>query len=141
MAGETIKTPGSESNVKEIFDKCWELRRSGQDLVIFNQFEEFGNYLWHYEVTGRAMMEVLGEVMGAGDRFRATVSNTGSGGTIACGDYMKEQFPAQQNRGQRSAAMPHLAQQRLWRAPHRRHWRQARALDSQRQEHRHRHGH
>ena len=45
VAGETIKTPGSESNVKEIFDKCWELRRSGQDLMIFNQFEEFGNYL------------------------------------------------------------------------------------------------
>ncbi len=93
VAGETIKTPGSESNVKEIFDKCWELRESGQDLSIFNQFEEFGNYLWHYEVTGRAMMEVLGQVMGSGDRFRATVSNTGSGGTIACGDYMKEQFP------------------------------------------------
>ena len=43
VAGETIKTPGSESNVKEIFDKCWELRKSGQDLMIFNQFEEFGN--------------------------------------------------------------------------------------------------
>ena len=57
VAGETIKTPGSESNVKEIFDKCWELRASGEDLVIFNQFEEFGNYLWHHEVTGPAMME------------------------------------------------------------------------------------
>ena len=57
IAGETIKTPGTESNVKEIFDKCWELRKSGQDLMIFNQFEEFGNYLWHYEVTGHAMEE------------------------------------------------------------------------------------
>ncbi len=93
VAGETIKTPGSESNVKEIFDKCWELRNSGQELSIFNQFDEFGNYLWHYEVTSRAMMEALAEVMAPGDRFRATVSNTGSGGTIACGDYMKEQFP------------------------------------------------
>ena len=46
IAGEVIATPGSESNVKEIFDKCWELRHSGQDLMIFNQFEEFGNYLW-----------------------------------------------------------------------------------------------
>ena len=55
IAGETIKTPGSESNVKEIFDKCWELRNSGEDLMIFNQFEEFGNYLWHYEITGPAM--------------------------------------------------------------------------------------
>jgi cysteine synthase len=93
VAGETIKTPGSESNVKEIFDKCWELRKSGQALSIFNQFDEFGNYLWHYEVTSRAMMEALSETMGPNDRFRATVSNTGSGGTIACGDYMKEQFP------------------------------------------------
>ncbi len=93
VAGETIKTPGSESNVKEIFDKCWELRNSGQELSIFNQFDEFGNYLWHYEVTSRAMMEALKETMGPGDRFRAMVSNTGSGGTIACGDYLKEQFP------------------------------------------------
>ncbi len=93
VAGETIKTPGTESNVKEIFDKCWELRESGEDLVIFNQFDEFGNYLWHYEITGPAMMEVLDKVMGPNDTFRATVSNTGSGGTIACGDYMKEQFP------------------------------------------------
>ncbi len=44
IAGETIKTPGSESNVKEIFDKCWELRESGQDLMIFNQFDEMANY-------------------------------------------------------------------------------------------------
>ena len=59
IAGETIKTPGSESNVKEIFDKCWELRKSGQDLMIFNQFEEFGNHLWHYDVTGHAIEEAL----------------------------------------------------------------------------------
>ena len=69
IAGEVIKTAGSESNVKEIFDKCWELRRSGQDLMIFNQFEEFGNYLWHYEVTGHAMAEVLEQVMGKQDRI------------------------------------------------------------------------
>jgi len=93
VAGETIKTPGSESNVKEIFDKCWELRASGEDLVIFNQFEEFGNYLWHYEITGPAMVEVLNDVMGSGDSYRGTALTTGSAGTIACGDYMKEQFP------------------------------------------------
>ncbi|HHL32887.1 MAG TPA: pyridoxal-phosphate dependent enzyme [Desulfobulbaceae bacterium] len=93
VAGETIKTPGSESNVKEIFDKCNELRNSGQNLFIFNQFDEFGNYLWHYQVTGHAMLEVLDEIMEAGDRFRAMVSNTGSGGTIACGDFLKKHFP------------------------------------------------
>jgi cysteine synthase len=93
VAGEVIKTPGSESNVKEIFDKCWELRRSGEDLVIFNQFEEFGNYLWHYSITGPAMHEVLNEVMGPNDVYRGLASATGSAGTIAAGDYLKEQFP------------------------------------------------
>jgi cysteine synthase len=93
IAGETIKTPGSESNVKEIFDKCKELRASGQDLMIFNQFEEFGNYLWHYEVTGHAMEEVLRKIMRPGDRYRGMASATGSAGTIASGDYLKQVFP------------------------------------------------
>ncbi len=93
VAGEIIRTPGTESNVKEIFDKCNELRVSGQDLVIFNQFDEFGNYLWHYSVTGPAMEEVLGEVMGANDRFAGVVLTTGSAGTIASGDYLKQKFP------------------------------------------------
>lgn len=93
IAGEVIATPGSESNVKEIFDKCWELRRSGQDLMIFNQFDEFGNYLWHYEVTGRALEELARTVMRPGDEFRGMVSATGSAGTIASGDYLKQVFP------------------------------------------------
>jgi cysteine synthase len=93
VAGETIKTPGSESNVKEIFDKCWELMASGEDVVIFNQFDQMGNYLWHHEITGPAMMEVLGQIMGPGDQYRGVVLTTGSAGTIACGDYMKKQFP------------------------------------------------
>jgi len=93
IAGEVIKTPGSESNVKEIFDKCWELRKSGQDLVIFNQFDELGNYLWHHEVTGRAMEEVLEAELGTGDRYRGLALSTGSAGTIASGDYLKKLFP------------------------------------------------
>ena len=93
VAGETIKTPGTESNVKEIFDKCWELRNSGDDLMIFNQFEEFGNYLWHYEVTGDAIEKVVKEVMGPDDKFRGYISSTGSGGTIAAGDYLKTKYP------------------------------------------------
>ena len=94
IAGEVIKTPGSESNVKEIFDKTWELRRSGQDLMIFNQFEEFGNYLWHYEVTGKAMAEGLQAELGPRDSYRGVTLTTGSAGTIACGDFLKQQFPA-----------------------------------------------
>jgi cysteine synthase A len=93
IAGEVIATPGTESNVKEIFDKCWELRKSGEDLMIFNQFEEFGNYLWHYEVTGHAMEEVLKRVLGPRDEYRGMASATGSAGTIASGDYMKQLFP------------------------------------------------
>lgn len=93
IASEVIATPGSESNVKEIFDKCWELRKSGQDLMIFNQFEEFGNYLWHYEVTGHAMEDVLKKVMGPHDAYRGVALTTGSAGTIASGDYMKNIFP------------------------------------------------
>ncbi len=94
IAGEVIKTPGSESNVKEIFDKCWELRASGRDLMIFNQFEEFGNYLWHYEVTGHAMEEVLKRELGSRGAYRGVVATTGSAGTIGVGDYMKQVFPA-----------------------------------------------
>ncbi len=94
IAGETIKTPGSESNVKEIFDKCWELRNSGEDLMIFNQFDEFGNYLWHYYLTGHAIEEVLKEVLGPNDTYRGLSSATGSAGTIASGDYLKQIFPA-----------------------------------------------
>jgi cysteine synthase A len=93
VAGQVIKTPGSESNVKEIFDKCWELRASGEDIAIFNQFDEFGNYLWHYTVTGRALAKVLEQEMGPGDNYRGVVLTTGSAGTIGCGDFMKQQFP------------------------------------------------
>jgi len=93
VAGEIIATPGSESNVKEIFDKCWELRNSGEDLVIFNQFDEFGNYLWHHEVTGSAILEMLDGVMGSSDNYRGFVSATGSAGSIAAGDRLKEAFP------------------------------------------------
>src|SRR5512140_975121 len=93
VAGETIKTPGSESNVKEIFDKCNELRHSGQDLMIFDQFQEFPNYLWHYEVTGHAMEEAFKKIARPGDEFRGITSATGSGGTIAAGDYLKQFFP------------------------------------------------
>jgi cysteine synthase len=93
VSGEIIATPGVESNVKEIFDKCWELRESRKDIVIFNQFDEFGNHLWHYEVTGHAMVEVLSHELGPSDSFRGVVLTTGSAGTIGCGDYLKEIFP------------------------------------------------
>lgn len=93
-ATEVITTPGSESNVKEIFDKCKELRASGQDLAIFNQFDELGNHLWHYDVTGHAMEEVLRGELRPGETLRGAVFTTGSAGTIGAGDYLKELYPA-----------------------------------------------
>ena len=93
VAGEVIATPGCESNVKEIFDKCWELRKTRRDIVIFNQFDDFGNHLWHYDVTGHAMEEVLHTVTSQNDRFAGFISQTGSAGTLGAGDHLKEVFP------------------------------------------------
>jgi cysteine synthase len=92
IAGEVIRTPGGESNVKEIFDRCHELSSNDPDIMVFNQFDEFGNYLWHYEVTGSAMEEVLTEELGPHDVFRGLVATSGSAGTLAAGDYLRQRF-------------------------------------------------
>lgn len=92
IGAEVIATPGCESNVKEIYDKCWELRRDPAN-VIFNQFDEFGNPLYHYAVTGPAIEEVL-QALGGHVRPAAYVSATGSAGTIAAGDLLKHHHPA-----------------------------------------------
>lgn len=89
---EVIATPGCESNVKEIYDKCWEIRRTKPDYVIFNQFDEFGNAAWHYNITGRAIEEVFGS-LGKNLNLAAYVSATGSAGTIAAGDYLRTIAP------------------------------------------------
>jgi cysteine synthase A len=93
IGAEIIATPGSESNVKEIFDACWEIRKSRPDAVIFNQFEEFGNYLWHYAATGRAGEEAFRSLAGKRGRLAAWVGATGSAGTLGAGDYLKDAFP------------------------------------------------
>ena len=94
IAGEVIATPGCESNVKEIFDKCNELdAERGEEIVIFNQFDQFGNYLWHYNVTGKAFEDML-EKEGIGkDQVKGFTSTTGSAGTIGAGDYLKKVYP------------------------------------------------
>ncbi len=92
VASEIIKTPGSESNVKEIYDKVAELRTTRDNVFIFNQFAEFGNYLWHYDVTGHAMKEVLDKELG-NDSYQGVCLTTGSAGTIGCGDFMKQAYP------------------------------------------------
>ena len=93
IAGEVIATPGCESNVKEIFDKCHELKATRKDIVIFNQFDELGNHLFHYDVTGKAFEEVLNKELGENGRYAGCVFTTGSAGTIGSGDYLKELYP------------------------------------------------
>jgi cysteine synthase len=93
IGAEVIATPGCESNVKEIYDKCWEIKRTRKDCMIFNQFEEFGNSCWHYEVTGHAVEEVYKSVAGKDSQMSAYISATGSAGTIAAGDYLRTKFP------------------------------------------------
>jgi cysteine synthase len=91
---EIIATPGTESNVKEIYDKCWELRKDrGDGIVVFNQFEEFGNAIWHYQMTGSIIEEVFQNHYRDGRRLSAFVSATGSAGTIAAGDYLRTRHP------------------------------------------------
>ncbi len=110
IGAEVIATPGCESNVKEIYDKCWEIRRTRPDCVIFNQFEEFGNAIWHYHLTGgivdevfrriatpepRASARAVQDSSRAASRFRlaAYISATGSAGTIAAGDFLRTRYP------------------------------------------------
>ncbi|MDI6640860.1 MAG: pyridoxal-phosphate dependent enzyme [Elusimicrobiota bacterium] len=95
IGAEVIKTPGTESNVKEIYDKCWEIRKTRKDCVIFNQFDEFGNSIWHYEITGSAIEQVFHDLLLTTNdlRLSAYISATGSAGTIAAGDYLRKKFP------------------------------------------------
>ncbi len=93
IGSEVIATPGTESNVKEIYDKCWEIKKTRKDCVIFNQFEEMGNPTWHYHVTGSALEEAFNAIKGPRSRLAAFTSATGSAGTIGAGDYLKKKFP------------------------------------------------
>jgi len=89
-----IATPGCESNVKEIYDKCKELKAQDPERIrVLNQFDEFGNYRFHYYVTGNTIVELAEELkqQGIGDgRVAAFVSAMGSAGTIAAGDRLKQ---------------------------------------------------
>ncbi len=90
---DIIRTPGSESNVKEIYDACAELEKD-EDNVIFNQFCEFGNYLVHRICTGQALTKVFETVTAntPAARLSAYVSASGSAGTLAAGDDLKQKF-------------------------------------------------
>lgn len=94
-SSDVIATPGSESNVKEIYDRCALLAEDPEN-VIFNQFSEFGNHLVHYLCTGSAVGRVFDHLRegAAGIEMAAFVSASGSGGTLGAGDYLKEGYGA-----------------------------------------------
>jgi cysteine synthase len=91
---DVVRTPGTESNVKEIYDACNEMAKDPGNFIL-NQFAEFGNHVGHYEVTGRALAHVFEHVRDnghAGIRLAAFTSATGSAGTIAAGDRLKDLY-------------------------------------------------
>ena len=86
---DIYRTPGTESNVKEIYDACHELEKNPDNLIL-NQFAEYGNYIIHRAVTGPALERLFRHLNRSGDlTARAFVSATGSAGTIAAGDHLK----------------------------------------------------
>lgn len=93
IGSEVYATPGCESNVKEIYDKCHELEAKSDEYLIFNQFDQFGNSIWHYEITGNTIDELFNQIKENNQRLSAYVSATGSAGTIAAGDYLKKVYP------------------------------------------------
>lgn len=95
VADETIATYGSESNVKEIYDETWRLRRERPDAVIFNQFAELGNHLWHYNITAGAMESIIEDYIAKDPNvnFAGVCVTSGSGGSTATGDYLKKKYP------------------------------------------------
>lgn len=107
IGAEVYATPGCESNVKEIYDKCAELRLDPHN-VILNQFDEFGNPFWHYHVTGNAIHEVWELIKGQNSRLSGFVSATGSAGTIAAGDYLKTRFPLMKTTASEALECPTL---------------------------------
>jgi len=93
---DIVRTPGTESNVKEIYDACNEMELDPKNFI-FNQFCEFGNHVGHYEVTGRALSNVFEHVnksTGSKLRLAAFTSATGSAGTIGAGDRLKDDYGA-----------------------------------------------
>ena len=94
VGAEIYATPGVESNVKEVFDKTKELKAERPDeIVVLNQFEEIGNAIWHYAVTGPAMEEVYNKEKKENQKLRALFLTQGSAGTLGSGNYLREKFP------------------------------------------------
>ncbi len=93
IGAEVYATPGCESNVKEIYDKCHELEAKSDEYLIFNQFDQFGNSIWHHEITGYTIEKVFNKIKEKNQKLSGYTSATGSAGTIAAGDYLRKINP------------------------------------------------
>ena len=94
VGAEIYKTPGVESNVKEVFDKSAELKCENPDeIIVLNQFEDFGNPIWHYAVTGSSMHEVYEKEKKDKQNLTALFLTQGSAGTLGSGNYLRKHFP------------------------------------------------
>ena len=92
---DIIKTTGTESNVKEIYDACNELEKDKNNDII-NQFDEYYNYATHRAITGSSFEKSFLKVKADSNlKARFYVSASGSSGTLAAGDYLKENLNAQ----------------------------------------------
>jgi len=92
---DIIRTPGTESNVKEIYDACAALQRDPANEIV-NQFSEFGNYLAHWHCTGPALEAIFADLQESQAELQlaAYVSASGSSGTLGAGDYLKARHGA-----------------------------------------------
>ena len=92
---DVVRTPGTESNVKEIYDKCADLARDPANEIV-NQFSEFGNYLAHWRCTGPALERIFETLCDTSPDLRLAgfVAASGSAGTLGAGDYLKSRHGA-----------------------------------------------
>lgn len=93
IGAEIYATKGCESNVKEIYDKCHELENESDEYLVFNQFDQMGNPIWHYNVTGYEIEKVFNKIKNENQRLSGYASATGSAGTIGAGDYLRTISP------------------------------------------------
>ena len=92
---EIIKSPSSESSIKEVLDISNNLVKKGEGKIFsLNQFSDFSNPIWHYWCTGRALEKVFNHIAKPGQRLAGLHLCEGSGGTLTGSSfYLRQKFP------------------------------------------------
>ena len=93
---DIIRTPGTESNVKEIYDKCAELARDAEQRHPQSvlRVRQLPDPLLLHRRRLRSRVLAAAKARTRDYRLAAFVSATGSAGTIAAGDYLKSRHGA-----------------------------------------------